>query len=410
MPKDGLYITVVFGPTGAGKSQFCNFVQRDLENNINKVSMSLNSCTQEPQSNKFKRKGIELELIDTAGSNDSQNKDNENLEKVCNFLKVKAQIDYIILLLNFEDRLSNNTKEYIKTLGRIFTAKEFYTHLCIIFSHLPPKENKKVKEKKKLYKEEVSKTIREMFNIKENDYLPEVKVYFLNTEIDEDDDDNKHFDEKSQLTIDLLIEQMKIDVNKYPPIITTNLETSGENAKLRQQEQEKKIKELENFIKSEKQRKENEEKERQRLKKEIEKIKKDTEERKMKEKELKEIERKQEEERIRLKQIQEEARKKEEENRKREEAIRKIAEEHNIDIQRLDNVIDGAGIVAAGGGIGAGLGILAMIGGAALTCICPVAGPIVFSAGFGAATAGTAEAAISGAVAGITKVIKTIKE
>ena len=64
-----------------------------------------------------------------------------------------------------------------------------------------------------------------MFNIKENDYLPEVKVYFLNTEIDEDDDDNKHFDEKSQLTIDLLIEQMKIDVNKYPPIITTNIET-----------------------------------------------------------------------------------------------------------------------------------------------------------------------------------------
>ena len=225
-----------------------------------------------------------------------------------------------------------------------------------------------------------------------------------------DDDDNKHFDEKSQLTIDLLIEQMKIDVNKYPPIITTNLETSGENAKLRQQEKKKKIKELENFIKSEKQRKENEEKERQRLKKEIEKIKKDNEERKMKEKELKEIERKQEEERIRLKQIQEEARKKEEENRKREEAIRKIAEEHKIDIQRLDNVIDGAGIVAAGGGIGVGLGILAMIGGAALTCICPVAGPIVFSAGFGAATAGTAEAAISGAVAGITKVIKTIKE
>ena len=34
MPKDGLYRAVVFGPTGSGKSQFCNFSQRDLENNI----------------------------------------------------------------------------------------------------------------------------------------------------------------------------------------------------------------------------------------------------------------------------------------------------------------------------------------------------------------------------------------
>ena len=148
MPKNGLYTTVIFGPTGAGKSQFCNFAQRDLKNNINKVSISLSSCTQDPQSNIFSRKGVDLEFIDTAGNNDSQNKDTENLEKVCQFLRNKNQIDYIILLLNFEDRLANNTREYIQTLGKIFTPKEFYTHLCIIFTHLPPKETKKVKDKK----------------------------------------------------------------------------------------------------------------------------------------------------------------------------------------------------------------------------------------------------------------------
>jgi len=410
MPKNGLYTTVIFGPTGAGKSQFCNFAQRDLENNINKVSNSLSSCTQDPQSNIFSRKGVDLEFIDTAGNNDSQNKDTENLEKVCQFLRNKNQIDYIILLLNYEDRLANNTREYIQTLGKIFTPREFYTHLCIIFTHLPPKETKKVKEKKKLNREEVSKIIKKMFNIKEKDYLPEVKVYFVNTEIDEDEDENKSFDEKSQLTLDLLIDQMKIDVSKYLPIDTTDLEISGVNAKLRQEEQEQKIKKLEEHIKNEEIRKKREEEEKLRLKKEIEKMEKDKEERKRKEKELQEMERKQEEERKRLKQIQEEAKKIEEENRKKEEAIRKLAEENKIDIQKLDDVIDGAGAFAAGAGIGGGLGVLMMIGGAALTCVCPVAGPALIAFGIGATVGGAAEAAAGGAVAGVAKIIKEAKK
>lgn len=410
MPKNGLYTTVIFGPTGAGKSQFCNFAQRDLENNINKVSISLSSCTQDPQSNIFRRKGVDLEFIDTAGNNDSQNKDTENLGKVCQFLRKKNQIDYIILLLNFEDRLGKNTREYIQTLGKIFTPKEFYTHLCIIFTHLPPKENKKVKEKKKLNREEVSKIIKNIFNIKEKDYLPEVKVYFINTEIDEDEDENKSFDEKSQLTVDLLIEQMKIDVSKYSPLDTTDLEISGVNAKLRQEEQEKRIKQLEEHIKNEEIRKKREEEEKLRLKKEIEKMEKDKEERKKKEKELQEIERKQEEERKRLKQMQEEAQKIEEENRKKEEAIRKLAEENKIDIEKLDCVIDVAGAFATGAGIGGGLGVLMMIGGAALTCVCPVAGPFVFAAGVGATVGGAGSAAAGGAVAGVAKIIKEVKK
>lgn len=410
MPKNGLYTTVVFGPTGAGKSQFCNFAQKDLGNSINKVSNSLNSCTQDPQSNYFNRKGIDLELIDTAGSNDSQNRDIENLDKVCKYLNTKNQIDYIILLLNFEDRLSSNTREYIQTLGKIFTPKEFYTHLCIIFTHLPQKENKKVKEKKKLHKEEVSKILKEMFKIKEKDYLPEVKVYFLNTEIDEDEDENKSFDEKSQLTVDIIIEQMTIDVSNHAPINTTNLETSGINAKKREEEQLNRAKQLEEYIKNEEIRKKKDEEEKKRLRKEIEKRIKDDEERKRKEKELKEIERRQEEERKKLEKMQKEAQAKEEENRKKEEAIKKLASENKIDIQTLDNVIDGAGYFAAGAGIGAGAGVLLFIGGAALTCVCPVAGPFLMAFGIGAAGGGAAEAAIAGGVAGVTKIIKEVNK
>ena len=199
MSDNELYRIIVFGPTGAGKSQFCNFAQRDLDNIINKVSNSLNSCTIYPQSNFFQRNGINCELIDTAGSNDTNNKDDNNLEIVCQYLKSKGYISYIILLLNYEDRLQKDTRDYIETLGKIFTPKEFYTHLCVIFTHLPEKQNRKVKEKKSENKKEIGKILRETFDIKESDKLPNVKVYFVNTEIDEgESEENEEIEENEE--------------------------------------------------------------------------------------------------------------------------------------------------------------------------------------------------------------------
>ena len=48
-----------------GKSQFCNFVQKDVTNSINKVRNSLESCTQGTKSNKFKRIETNFDFIDT---------------------------------------------------------------------------------------------------------------------------------------------------------------------------------------------------------------------------------------------------------------------------------------------------------------------------------------------------------
>ena len=101
MNEKELYRAIIVGPTGVGKSQLCNFVQRDLTNSINLVSDSLDSCTQSPFSNIFKRQGITFEFIDTAGSNDSSNNDIKNLEKLLDYLKIKKEIDYIILVLRF---------------------------------------------------------------------------------------------------------------------------------------------------------------------------------------------------------------------------------------------------------------------------------------------------------------------
>jgi len=406
MKKDGIYRTVVFGPTGAGKSQFCNFSLKDLNNNTNKVSDSLNSCTSKPQSNIFTRCGINIELIDTAGSNDTENRDLENLENVCAFLRPKKQIDYIILLLNYEERLQKNTRDYIEILGNIFTPIEFYTHLCVVFTHLPEKINKKVNQKKAQIKEEVYNIINKIFGIDENQNLHKIQVYFLNTEVDEDDDGNKKFDKTSQATVDVIYKQMIIDTNKFPPISTKDIEASGKNKILREEEQKKKIKELEEIIRQDEIRKKKEEEEIKRLKKEIEDKKRSEQERKKKEQELKEIQRKQEEERKRLEQIKKEAQKIEEENKKREEAIKQICKENKIDVQTLNNVIDFGGGFAAGGGIGAGIGLLLTLGGAALTCVCPVLGPAVMSFGIGATVGGGADVAIGGAIAGVSKIIK----
>ena len=66
MTDNKVYRVIVVGPTGAGKSQFCNFVRRDITNSIYTVSYSLDSCTKDPFSNFFQRKSTNYEFIDTS--------------------------------------------------------------------------------------------------------------------------------------------------------------------------------------------------------------------------------------------------------------------------------------------------------------------------------------------------------
>ena len=39
--------------------------------------------------------------------------------------------------------MTGGTREYLNTLGKIFTAREFYTHLCVFFTKFPHKLNKR---------------------------------------------------------------------------------------------------------------------------------------------------------------------------------------------------------------------------------------------------------------------------
>ena len=233
MENNKLYRVLVVGPSGAGKSQFCNFVQNDINNSINKVSFSLNSCTQDPKSNTFERKGSHYDFIDTAGNGDNPDIDEKNFKKLVDYLKSVKQIDYILLLLSFGERLTNNTKEYIKKLGNIFTPMKFYNHLSIIFTKCPEisKEiSKKNAKKYKISKEEITETLKKTFDVKNTLIDKSPEVYFIDTEFDED---TNLFNEESQQVLDeVILDQLKLKADIYKSINTSNIDIKGENVKL----------------------------------------------------------------------------------------------------------------------------------------------------------------------------------
>ena len=204
-----VYKVIVIGPTGAGKSQFCNFFQRDLSSSINKVSNSMKSCTQDPFSNKFTRIDTNIELIDTAGSSDSSNNDEKNLIKLVNYLKTRKEIDFILLLLKFGERLTNQTIDYLNNLGKIFTSSEFYFHLCVIFTKYPIKPKKKDIKTRDLFVDEINEVLKNSFKIDKEQILPRIDVHFIDTEIDENDEGDLIYEEKLQDNIDIIIKKIK---------------------------------------------------------------------------------------------------------------------------------------------------------------------------------------------------------
>ena len=337
MQAKELYRVIVIGPTGAGKSQFCNFIQRDITNSKNKVSDELESCTKDPKSNFFTRNDTNYEFIDTAGNSDSANDDTKNLNLLINYIKKKESIDYITLLLKFGERITGDTKSFLKTLGKIFTANEFYSHLCVFFTKFPLNPTKKEIEKKDKFIEQINIILKEIFQIDKNMHLPDIKVYFIDTEIDENDNT---YHEKSQETINIMMELMKLDVMKNGSINTTNFDITGENCKLRKENENKFIEELVKKIEEEKLKKKKEEEEKIKIKKELQKLKMNEEKRKKKVEDLEIILKKQEEERkkydVLIQKFEEEERKKKEMQRLIEEKAR----EKGIEIERLDGKIN----------------------------------------------------------------------
>ena len=217
--------TVLIGPTGAGKSQLCNFIHKDLTNSIYEVSNSLNSCTKEPKSTIVERQDIKLELIDTPGTSDSNNNDEENLKILTKYLRNGKELNQIFLVLSFHDRLSRITRDYLKILSWIFTPKQFMTNLIIIFTHYPDDPDEDDIEKYNILKKEVKEELDKIFEIPTEFPMPDIPVYFVNTKIFKKNG-NRFFDKNSQAAINDLIEELKLRISSvtYSIIDTKDLD------------------------------------------------------------------------------------------------------------------------------------------------------------------------------------------
>ena len=368
--SDNLYRVLVVGPSGSGKSQFCNFVQKDLTNSINKVGFILDSNTIFPKSNKFKRIETNFDFIDTPGYSDCGIDDIEkSLKYLANYLKELKSIHHIILLLKFGERFTYDFKQYLKCLSKMFTANEFFRHLSFVFTKFPDSRSKMVLKEKNNHIVELNKLIKSTFGLSETDNLPTINIYYINTEINKD---NEEFYQKNQDTIDIILEKILLNQKIYNPINTENLDITGKNAELRKEE------ELE------------------RLKKFTEKLKM---EKTLREKEMMENKKRQEEIlKIQKKIIEEQRRMKEILNEKHKERLKNY--------QTLNKISNTGREVAKVGGIGVlgsvGLGIL----GAIITPFCPIAGPVLIGAAIGGGTAGATEVAVGGTMAGVAEIKK----
>ena len=377
--NDNFIKVLMVGPMGVGKSQLCNYIQNDYENRINKVSDSLESCTQDPKSNKFNRIEKNFDFIDTAGNNDSDEIDILNLEKLVNYLKRIKKIHYIILVLKFGERFTGDTKQYIEALGKIFTIREFFCHLSIVFTKFPNDPKEEDLSTKDKFTSDINRLLKNIFQPDEIDNLPSNEIYFINTKYDNNNELNN---KKNQEIVDKILNNIILCQSMNSPINTENLDITGKNAKLRRQlEIEKLRREIEQ----------------ERKNREIAEIQAREARRRAEDMEAAyERERKYRQEIENLKN----------KNKENEREINEEREKKNNKLKELDNMSQSGKELVKNGGIGLlgsiGLGLL----GAALTSVCPIVGPgmVAFAVGSGASSAGGV--AIGGAMTGIAEAKK----
>ena len=121
-------------------------------------------------------------------------------------------------------------KEYIKFLSNLFNPTEFFTHLCFVFTHSRFEDIEEeiviMEKRKKSLIKKISNIVNDNANIKEKNIASKIKIYFI--DIKKKYEHNNIKNKKAQETFDNIIEEIKLNSKKYPPINTENLVMKGE--------------------------------------------------------------------------------------------------------------------------------------------------------------------------------------
>ena len=152
-----------------------------------KVGDSFSSCTSETSAQTIcdKKNNCNLFIIDTPGFEDSEGRDNDNIEKMKNFIKENERIKCIVIVIPFHlTRCDKSLQNSIKIIAELFPLDTFWEHVIIVWSHYEPN---KTKQKEKIEKDFI-KSLENLFkDLKENQKISRpncLKMKFIDSDPD----------------------------------------------------------------------------------------------------------------------------------------------------------------------------------------------------------------------------------
>ena len=142
--QDG-YVFVLLGKTGVGKSTFANRIYGDTSRRADKgpaqTSSSTVSCTTAPEIVKCNFRNKILHVVDSGGFADTEGRDSEHANNLCEFLNGCGGINAFVLLLNSQEpRMTAETINALLEYEKIF-GTVMYKQLVVVATRVDKGEN-----------------------------------------------------------------------------------------------------------------------------------------------------------------------------------------------------------------------------------------------------------------------------
>ena len=153
---------VGIGQTGDGKSSLCNYII-NCKDKFN-VSSDPDSGTKTTVGALAEDKNVYI--IDTPGLQDSHGTDLENLIQMVEYIKTIKELNAVIIIFNlYQPRLPIYVNTMIKLFNDIFSVKDFWEHVAIVFTkcyyYMPEDERKEMEESANKTIKKIQDIIRE---------------------------------------------------------------------------------------------------------------------------------------------------------------------------------------------------------------------------------------------------------